>query len=79
MRFIKETDDTKELLNLFCEYESLKHQAIKLKKKLDWFVHKHFQTIRVTEKIYTDLEKNCFKKADLKSKTHLESKKEIFT
>ena len=51
--------------------------SYKVEKRLDGFVHENFRTIRVTEKIYTELEKNCFKKADLKSKTHLEGTKEM--
>ena len=46
-------------------------------KRLDGFVHKYFRKIRVTEKIDTELEEMYFKKAELNSKTDMESKKEL--
>ena len=50
LRFKKEIDSTKELLEIVDKDEPVVKLAKKFLKRLNVFVHKHFKKIRVTEK-----------------------------
>ena len=77
LRFKKEIDSTKELSEIVGKDEPVEKLAKKFLKRLDGFGHKHFKKIRVTEKIDRELEEMYSKKAELKNKTDIESKKDL--